>query len=467
MYSSLFVVLVWGIYGPFLLYNQHQSLVIRDWDTSSVALNRGSSQVQAGFIGAIIQAEGNYEITDAQNQNIIGSSLYAGDKITLNDGAVFNFSLAKQGNASIQWPAVFILHKQTAQNKDQKDTYTIQLLEGTYAHVSSKNDESLIALESPELTVSQNSSVLDIQFSSLGSRSVLTNKGGRVTVMNTSSKIAKTLEWNQIAHVSTQDFEIIKTPEQAKTLAKVLQDKSFTKTYEGDEEYNKKILAVVDQFAQETMNASSQSQSQENSDENIVDHSSLVALTAPQKTLQENDSMMASTMFESSVDASHTESSPDLAMWARIADELPESQKVPSKEQVLALEKQLYPDFVMKQVKDMVSAHLKWEQNAYSIAATNIAGLLNNLSSAFELDTKVPVPLGSLSTLSVKIDEISFELQKKYYIPSRSLNNLSALKNRVDALSQQQFGSVNSETFPTKNLYERLNIQSSSLYLIR
>jgi hypothetical protein len=177
--------------------------------------------------------------------------------------------------------------------------------------------------------------------------------------------------------------------------------------------------------------------------------------------------MMASTMFESSVDASHTESSPDLAMWARIADELPESQKVPSKEQVLALEKQLYPDFVMKQVKDMVSAHLKWEQNAYSIAATNIAGLLNNLSSAFELDTKVPVPLGSLSTLSVKIDEISFELQKKYYIPSRSLNNLSALKNRVDALSQQQFGSVNSETFPTKNLYERLNIQSSSLYLIR
>jgi hypothetical protein len=97
-------------------------------------------------------------------------------------------------------------------------------------------------------------------------------------------------------------------------LAKVLQDKSFTKTYEGDEEYNKKILAVVDQFAQETMNASSQSQSQENSDENIVDHSSLVALTAPQKTLQENDSMMASTMFESSVDASHTESSPDLAM---------------------------------------------------------------------------------------------------------------------------------------------------------
>jgi hypothetical protein len=58
--------------------------------------------VQAGFIGAIIQAEGNYEITDAQNQNIIGSSLYAGDKITLNDGAVFNFSLAKQGNASIQ-----------------------------------------------------------------------------------------------------------------------------------------------------------------------------------------------------------------------------------------------------------------------------------------------------------------------------------------------------------------------------
>jgi len=392
-YTSFIVVLLFGFYGMYF-FQQNQSL---DGDGVFLSSNTdGKSIAQADYIAKVVDFAGTFYI-EKDGQTIQTSNINDGDIVVLQNNAEIVFHIDTWTQAKITGPAKFTIQKKS------DNTYRINLMYGDYVEMKSLQNTNVqdVELSVDDILVSQwsKTSPINYQLIKQGQKHVIKNNGSKLIVMNQDSQNKTNLDNKQILAIQGNDVSLFDNFDK---FAKAINNKDLSQTFS---------------LALNTLSA------------DAVSFSVAKPITTEAPTTEATP-VAAKLAFQPLAET-------DILSIVATTDE----KWVPTPEQTKVIENKFTPKFVQENLQEVSVAYL-WGDASFGSVLVSFENRIKEVASAFKVPYQAPT--GSekekLISLSNMLGELKKNIDAKFFLPPKYLQNIQKTQTWIKYLAAQNFG---------------------------
>lgn len=387
VYSMIFFVMLFGIYGIYFLNNGS----FQDYNRFSIIRN-GTNTAQADYIAQVIDAKGNFYVEHdgvLTKTNNIGN----GDTLLLKEGAQLAFEINSGAQSRIIGPAKLIIQQ------THDEDYKLNLVYGDFITMESNERKSQnIELAINDITLKQEdkSQPLSFEFIKDGENQIIKNNGANliVTKSNGTDKTT-TMENNQVLAIQENDIKLFASFD---NFSKAVQEKDISQTF---------------------------------------------SLAMPEKEVElsgveEQETSLLSLLSTTTVVDVNPEITKD------ISETLSDGKKVLDPAQDEKISANLRESLYMSDLKEIEAAFVAGKEDAFTTAFNMLEKRIENVYQAFGMEYAKPAgdPAQKLQGLKSAIIAIQEKAGDMYNIPPTYLDSLQAIQKDIATIIGKGFGSA-------------------------
>jgi hypothetical protein len=388
-YASFVVLFVMAVYGVHffrddLRYMTNSLIVQNAWDT-----------VQAWYIAQIVHFDGSF-IIEHDGKKLQTSVIRNWDIVTLKDNTEMVFHIDDQTQAQLIGPAQFVLNSKGEENEQ---SYTLQLIQGNFVEI-----QSLTEMTTQDVSLIADDVIVKQEKWDTASHFKLSKEGDNKRIEN---------KWAEIKVTRNQEDNAIETKVAAKqTLALAVNDITLI----DDETQIARVLVQKD-ITQTVALAQVK--------ENVVADEE-INITALSSVFKKQEDIKVSETVVSAVDTMIAAST--------------QGKNVVTPEQNDKLRGSLYAEFLLKDMESLLIAHIEDNDQVISRNINSLQEKIISLYKAFWLVVPQVDGYSFAATISLA-KELQSNLDEKYYMPPRYMQNINAIIHWLEYIKSQPTGS--------------------------
>lgn len=395
VYSTIFVILMMGMYGVYFINNDN----LQEYNRFAIRSNT-TNTVQADYIAQVIDVKGNFFI---EHNGILATTnnIGNGDTILLKEDTQLIFEINSGTQSKIIWPAKLIIQK------TDTEQYKMNLVYGNFIQMEGNEDKKqAIELAINDITIKQEDKTqpFNFKFVKNGKNQIFQNNGANIIVTkNNGNEKATTIIKQQVVAIQNNDIKIFANID---SFTKAVEEKNISQTF-----------ALIP----ETTNSGNEKQ------ETIL----LSLLNTPQVTDIKDE------------------------ITKTIASEYLDEKQILDPSEDEKVNSSLYSDFYMSELKEIESNFIEGNDKEFDIAYNKLERRIQTIYKSFDTtyNKSEGTPIQKIEGIKSSITKIQWVITTKYSVPPKYNENLQNIIKWLNSILNKWYASAH------KAATEEINIQ--------
>jgi len=385
VYTTVFAILIMGTYGIYFMNNDN----LQDYKRFSIKSN-DTNTVQAEYIAQVIDVKGNFSIERKgilTTTNNIGN----GDTILLKEDTELVFEINSGTQSKIIGPAKLVIQK-----TDIND-YKLNLIYGDFIQVEGNKEKTqTIELAINDITIKQEDKTqpLNFKFVKNGQNQVFQNNGANIIVSkNNGKENTTTITKEQVVAIQNNDIKIFANINNFTT---AIQEKNISQTFS--------------LITEETTTSWSDK-------EEIT----LLSLLNTPKIIESKEEITKN-----------------------IASVLTDEKQILDPSEDEKVNANLYTQFYIPELEELEASFIAGNNESFDIAYAKLEKRINNIYQIFTMiyTATSGEPLKKMEGLNSAINILQTNINNKYSIPPKYIENLQSIENIIKNIIGKWYGSA-------------------------